>query len=77
METRDNDVAEVISEHHLQFMREYVAREEKLARACVERFLRERKPQCGAYAPFPSLTFVKKRRDASDLKQIKMPQNRS
>jgi hypothetical protein len=45
MESRDSDVAEVISESHLQFMRDYVAREEKLAKATVERFLRERKPR--------------------------------
>jgi hypothetical protein len=61
MESRDNDRAEVISESHLQFMRDYVTREEKLAKATVDRFLRERKP----------------RPDESDLKQIKMPQNRS
>jgi hypothetical protein len=39
METRDNDVAEVISESHLQYMRDYVAREEKLAKATLDRFL--------------------------------------
>jgi hypothetical protein len=61
MESRGNDRAEVISENHLQFMRDYVAREEKLAKAAVERFLRERK----------------RAHDASDLKLIKMRQNRS
>jgi hypothetical protein len=45
MESRDSDVAEVISESHLQFMRDYVAREEKLAKASVERFLSGRKPR--------------------------------
>jgi hypothetical protein len=59
MESRDNEQAEVISESHLQFMRDYVAREEKLAKATVERFLRARKLAHGA----------------SDLKQIKMRQN--
>jgi hypothetical protein len=59
--SRDNDRAEVISESHLQFMKDYVAREEKLAKATVERFLRERKLS----------------HDASDLKRIKMRQNRS
>jgi hypothetical protein len=62
METRDNDRAEVISESHLQFMRDYVAREEKLARASVDRFLERAKAP--AWRP-------------SDLKQIKMPHNRS
>jgi hypothetical protein len=51
METRDNDRAEVISESHLQFMREYVAREEKLSRASVDRFLREREHRPDALDP--------------------------
>jgi hypothetical protein len=58
MESRDNDRAEVVSEHHLLFMRDYVAREEKLAKATVDRFLSERK----------------QRRDGCDLKQIKTRQ---
>jgi hypothetical protein len=56
MQSRDNDRAECISESHLQFMRDYVAAEERIATACVDRFLSERKPH----------------RDALDLKQIKV-----
>ena len=37
--TRDNEQAECISESHLQFMRDYVAREEAMCKAALERFL--------------------------------------
>ena len=43
--SENNEQAECISESHLRFMRDYVAREEKLAKATVDRFLRERKPR--------------------------------
>jgi hypothetical protein len=59
--SRDNEQAEVISDSHLAFMRSYCEWEERIARASLERFLRERKIA----------------RDASDLKQIKMRQKRS
>jgi hypothetical protein len=43
----DSIVTECISEAHLQFMRDYVAREEKLAKATVDRFLTTKLKQKG------------------------------
>jgi hypothetical protein len=42
MESRDNDRTECISESHLQFMRDYVARDEAICKATLEKFLQKR-----------------------------------
>jgi len=45
----NNGQAECISESHLQFMRDYVAREEKLAKATVEAWLQLKVQQAEQY----------------------------
>jgi|HubBroStandDraft_4_1064222.scaffolds.fasta_scaffold2432236_1 hypothetical protein len=40
--SRDDERAERISESHLQFMRDYVARDEVICKAALERFLQQR-----------------------------------
>jgi hypothetical protein len=46
--SRDNERAESISDSHLAFMRSYCEWEERLAKASVELFLRERKLEADA-----------------------------
>jgi hypothetical protein len=36
--TRENDILEIISEAHLEFMRAYIFREEQRSRQAIQRF---------------------------------------
>jgi hypothetical protein len=40
--TRERETVECISEGHLEFMREFVRRDEERSKATLDRFLRER-----------------------------------
>jgi hypothetical protein len=40
--SRERETVECISEAHLQFIRAFIMHEEKVAKATLERFLRER-----------------------------------
>src|ERR1700730_4525653 len=51
--SRDTDRAECISEGHLQFMREYIRREEETGKGTLDRFLAGRLLQRGKYAEPP------------------------
>lgn len=51
--SRDTDIAECISEGHLQFMRDFIRREEEAAKATLDRFLAGRLASEGKVAKPP------------------------